>query len=780
MVIWHLASDTPRFPFHVSAGQHVNLQFGTWPIEEGQRTWIVVRVVHSDRAEDSRRVEGTWNFNHDANSYWFVNVGPFQEGDRVEYRLQGNSPAGSCEAGPFTFQVDPKIHLAILWHQHQPMYKDLHAKQARGAYRFPWVRLHALRDYYAMAALLEQYPQVHLTINLTPILLWQLEDYAERGATDRALDLTRIPARRLTAADREEVLSTFFEANWHTQIFPWPRYRELFERRQNGEPFTVQDLTDLQMWFNLAWFGPEFQEGEVELPDGNTVSVQRLIEKGAGYTAREIEAMVAEQLKILRNVVAIHRQLQERGQIEISTTPFYHPILPLLVDTDRATIDRPGAGHPKRFHYPEDAASHVRLAVEFYQECFKRHPVGMWPAEGAVGQSVLSFFAEAGVQWIATDCGVLARSGQYGYDVQDPNVLCRAYRAEDEQDRGVAVFFRDPVLSDHIGFHYQQYPDPVEAAAAFVRDLKDRLAWRVNDPPNRIVSVILDGENAWGAYRQQARPFLHALYTALAGDTEIRTVTFREYLEGNPARQVLAHPISALPKVYDLAEASWIDENGSAPGNDLGTWIGEDEENRAWDCLRETRGWLESVNAMPERHLKAFEALYAAEGSDWFWWFGEDQSSDSDAEFDDLFRSHLKAVYRGLRRKPPPSLDDAIVPHAFVWTFARPIRSVRVGDRLSIRTNCPGELTWKTDQDEQWTTREMIAAGGVMAGVHRFSLILGPFPLLVRWIEFQFRCTHPGCCGTDPCCRAELQRVAMIDSQARGRGRTPRRAKSGP
>ncbi|MGQ0668035.1 MAG: hypothetical protein ACT4O4_13470 [Nitrospiraceae bacterium] len=777
MVIWHLASDTRRFPFHVSAGQHVNLQFGTWPIEEGQRTWIDVRVAHLDGTGETGHVDGSWNVNRDANSYWFINLGPFADGDRVEYRLYGSSPAGPCDAGTFTFQVGPKIHLAILWHQHQPFYKDLQAKRPQGSYRFPWVRLHAIRDYYAMAALLERHPQVHLTINLTPVLLWQLEDYAERDATDRALDLTRVPARRLTAAEREDLLSTFFEANWHTQIFPWPRYRELFEQRRNGDSFTTQDLTDLQMWFNLAWFGPEFQEGTVALPDGQVACVRRFVEKGAGYTAREIEQMITEQLKILGNVVAIHRQLQDRGQIEISTTPFYHPILPLLVDTDRATIDRRGAVHPARFHHPEDAAAQLHEAVQFYQERFGQPPAGMWPAEGAVGQSVVPLFADADMHWVATDRGVLERSGRYGYDVQDPNVLCQAYRAEDEKGHGVAIFFRDTVLSDKIGFRYQEYQDPERAAADFVRELKERLAWQVSDPANRIASIILDGENAWGAYQQQARPFLHALYTAFAVDPEIRTVTFREYLEGNPTRRVPAHPIAELPKVYNLFEASWIDENGSAPGNDLGTWIGEGEENRGWDHLREAREWLTRIKATPQKHARAFQALYAAEGSDWFWWFGEDQASDSDAEFDDLFRDHVKAVYRALRRKPPVGLDDAIVPHAFIWTFARPIRSVRSGDRFSIRTNCRGVLIWKTDRAEQWRTGEMIPAGGVMAAVHRFGLTLGPFAPSVQWVEFRFRCAHPGCRGTDPCCRAQMQRVEIIRSQAGDSGRRRRLVK---
>ncbi|MDP3090946.1 MAG: glycoside hydrolase family 57 protein [Nitrospira sp.] len=767
MVIWHLTPDAPRFPFFVSAGQHVNLQFGSWPIEGGQRTWIEYQVLHQDGTVHTGQVESTWNVNREANSYWFLNVGPFADGDRVEYRLRGSSPAGSCDGEPFSFVVSPKLHLAILWHQHQPLYKDLHAKRPQGSYRFPWVRLHAIRDYYAMAALLEQHPEVHLTINLTPVLLQQLEDYTERGATDRALELTLTPAARLSAAQREELLATFFEADWHTQIFPWPRYRALFEQRQDGRSFTVQDLADLQMWFNVAWFGPEFQEGAVTLPSGVVASALSYIAQGSGYSSDQIAQMVLEQLTIMRNVVAIHRRLQDRGQIEVSTTPFYHPILPLLADTDQATIDRDGATHPTRFHRPEDATAQVHQAVTFYQERFGHLPAGMWPAEGAVGQSVISLFAEAGMQWIATDRGVLERSGQYGYNVQDPNVLCQAYRAEDETGRGVAVFFRDPVLSDKIGFHYQHYADAGQAAADFVRELKERFAWRVDDPENRIVSIILDGENAWGAYRQQARPFLHALYAALVADPEIRTVTFREYLEGNPARGVLGHPVAGLRKVYDLFEASWIDENGSRPGNDLGTWIGEKEENQAWNLLRETRDLLDRVKATPERHRKAFDALYAAEGSDWFWWFGEDQASDSDVEFDDLFRTHLQNVYRSLRRRPPAVLTRPIVPHAPIWTFSRPIRSIWAGDRLIIRTNCPGRLAWKTNAQETWTEAIMVPAGGVMAAVHRFGLALGPFAPSVRWVEFRFRCTHAACCGTDACCRSEFQRVEILTDESK-------------
>jgi alpha-amylase/alpha-mannosidase (GH57 family) len=390
----------------------------------------------------------------------------------------------------------------------------------------------------------------------------------------------------------------------------------------------------------------------------------------------------------------------------------------------------------------------------------------MWPAEGAVGQSVVSIFAASRSQWIATDRGVLERSGQHGYDVRDSNVLCRAYRAEDESGRGVAVFFRDTALSDKIGFQYQRYGDSGEAAADFLHEVKERFAWRVDDPQKRIVSVILDGENAWGAYPQQARPFLHALYTALAADPEIRTVTFAEYLEGNAGRRVSAHPVEELTKVYDLFHASWIDENGSRPGNDLGTWIGEAEENQAWDLLREAREALDRTVATLDSHPRALQSMYAAEGSDWFWWFGEDQASDSDADFDDLFRAHLKNVYRAVGRRPPAGLDAHIVPHAPIWTYSRPIRSIQAGDRLVVRTNCPGRLTWRTDADGTWMEFDMIAAGGAMGGVHRYGLTLGPFRTGARYIEFRFRCGELACCGTDPCCRSDLQRVDILATQA--------------
>lgn len=760
MELWHLTSDAPRGPRRVSPGEPVGLRIGSWPTEPGQSVWVTCRVTGRDGTVQAHRVDAAWERNEGANSYWRADLGPFAPGDEVSYTVRGRSPRGEVEGPSATFRAGPKIHLALLWHQHQPLYKDTSRPAARGSYLHPWVRLHAIRDYYSMAALVGEHPGVHLTINLTPVLLWQLEDYLDRGATDEALELTLKPAEMLTRLEREEILSTFFDAHWHNQIFPHARYKELFLQRREGRSFTPRDVRDLQMWFGLAWFGSEFRAGSVPLVTGETASVLRFVTRGRGFSVADVEEMVEEQYKVMRAVIPIHRALQERGQIEVSTTPFYHPILPLLVDTDEATVDRPGASLPRRFSHPEDAEAQVWRASEAYRGDFGRSPSGMWPAEGAVSESIVPLFARQGVRWIATDRGVLARSGRWGYEASVPDVLCQPYRAESGPD-AVAVFFRDTDLSDRIGFHYQRYGDYGRAAREFVGEIKERFARRMRGDADRVLTVVLDGENAWGAYREDARPFLHALYTLLEGDLEITTVSFTEYLDGDAARGIAPHPRENLSKVYNLFSGSWIDENGSLPGVDLGTWIGEAEENRGWELLGRARDALARAGATPETAPAAFEAVYTAEGSDWFWWFGEDQESGQDEEFDELFRLHLKNVYHGLGAEPPTVLERHIVPHPVLWTFTHPVRRVQAADRLTVRTNCPGVLTWQVDGGEARSS-PLAPAGGAMAGVQRYHLTLGPFPTPAREVRFRFRCTHPGCSGGDACCSPEDHVVEVV------------------
>lgn len=654
--------------------------------------------------------------------------------------------------------MKPRVHLVLLWHQHQPLYRDPSSTDGRVRFVFPWVRLHAIRDYYSMAAVVAEHPGVHLTINLTPVLLLQIKEYAERGATDRALDLTLRPAEELAPEEREELLSSFFDAHWHHQIFPHPRYTELFDQRARRHPFALQDLRDLQMWSNLAWFGQEFRTGAVELATGHVVSVHELVEQGAGYTTAQIQAMAAEQFEIMRAVVPIHDRLQRAGQIEVSTTPFYHPILPLLMDTDRATIDRPGTSLPRRFAQPDDAEAQTLAARGFYERCFGLPLRGMWPAEGAVSQSVIPVFARSGATWIATDQGVLARSGRWGYRTEDPNVLCQPYRAE-EEEHSIAVFFRDTELSDRIGFQYAEASNHEHAAREFVEEIKQRFAHAFRGDEEHVLTVALDGENAWSSYPEDGRTFLHALYHLLENDSEICTVTPAEYLEGHRTRGVAAHPVSALTRVHDLFTASWIDENGSAPGVDLGTWIGEAEENKAWELLGSARELVARSGARSETHPTVYQALHAAEGSDWFWWLGSDQSSGYDEAFEALFRVHLARIYTELGVDPPAGLTVSIIPSKVVWTISHQVDRIGAQDVLVVQTNCPGVLVWQVDGHSA-EIEALTPVGGVMAGVARHQIRIGPWPE-AHELTFRFECRHKDCDCDGPCCQATVFRVGI-------------------
>lgn len=765
MNIWHDTTDARRTPHRVSAGAVVELTIGTWPIAPGQSVSVRWDVVGPDGVRSETAIPAAWHHNEGANSYWIAEIGPCLEGSQVTYAAHGKSADGTAATREFTFSVKPSLHIAWLWHQHQPLYRDPAAPSPTGSYRAPWVRLHALRDYYSMPALAAQH-DVRVTFNLTPVLLRQLDDYLH-GATDVALDLTRTPTESLSRSQVEDVLSTFFDADWHNQIFVHPRYRQLLEQRMAGTRFSRHDVRDLQMWSNLAWFGHEFRVAPVRLITGETVDVAGFVGKGRGFTHAEVMAMVEEQYKVIRAIVPLHRALQDGGQIEVSTTPAFHPILPLLIDTDRAYIDRAGTTRPPRFAHAEDADAHLALARDDYAERLGRPPTGLWPAEGAVSAEAAVLVGRAGFTWLATDAGVLARSGQWGYQASDAMVLCQPYRAEAASE-SVAVFFRDTDLSDGVGFRYGQYADPQAAVLDFVRAVETRILDRLVGDEDRVLTIVLDGENAWGGYPDDGRPFLQALYGWLSTDPRVKTVRFSEYLSGNPARGIAPHPVPELTRVYDVATGSWIDEPGSAPGVDLGTWIGEPEENAAWTLLSRARSAAKRMPSGDPARTRAEQSLLAAEGSDWFWWFGSDQESRNDASFDELFRAHVRGAYRAMGVEPPADTDEAIVPHPVVWTFAHPV--VRIGrrDQLTIRTNCPGRLTYRVGIGDE-ETRRLTAVGGVMAGARRFQVTLGPFSSDITRVTFVFHCEHAGCSHDAPCCFGLPHEVQV----GRPRVRTP-------
>ncbi len=524
------------------------------------------------------------------------------------------------------------VNLALLWHMHQPYYEDL----ATGEHILPWVRLHAIKDYWGMVALLEEFPRVRVTFNLVPSLVVQVEAFAENRARDRHLELGLKPAGDLTHDEARWLVANGFHAPYGRMIGPYPRYAQLHAARMTRQPFSASDLRDLQVWHKLVWIDPDWLSRDQRLRD--------LIARDRGFTEADKLTLRDIELELLRLVVPAYRGASARGQVELSCSPFYHPILPLLHDTDTAVGSQPQSGRPRtRFARPEDARIQVERALDFHERTFGQRPTGMWPSEGAVSNDAVALLADAGVAWIATDEDILSQSlgvpmprDGFGH-ANRPDLLYRPYRLG---VNGPVALFRDHALSDRIGFHYQSW-DAAAAAADFVARIREA-GRRFNEATGgeeATVSVILDGENAWEHYPGGGRPFLRALYAALTEAGDIRTVTMAE-----------AAAVAATPLTFVHA-GSWINA-------DFYIWIGHRDDHRAWSQLAEARDVFDRrapVVPVADRD-RAFEELLIAEGSDWFWWYGDDHSSDHDRDFDELFRVHLRNAYAALGVPAPDEL----------------------------------------------------------------------------------------------------------------------------
>jgi alpha-amylase/alpha-mannosidase (GH57 family) len=560
-------------------------------------------------------------------------------------------------------------HLMLLWHMHQPYYKDL----ADNIYAMPWTRLHALKDYFGMVAILRDFPDVHVTFNLVPSLVAQILDYARGTAREPEYEIAFKPAHELTPRDRESLLKFAFQLNWENLLFRHPRFRDLFEKaqslREQPEParlFSVQELLDLQVLSQLAWFDEIFLADDAE--------VRRLAEKGRGYSEEDKALVRRKEMELLKVALEEYRKASERGQVEVSTSPFYHPILPLVCDTDSAAESRPGIRLPRRrFRHPEDARAQLRRAVELHTEVFGSRPRGLWPSEGSVSDEALRIAAEEGFQWAATDEGVLARSLGVGFHrqvdgtVSNGQELYRPHRFSTE-GRSIALFFRDHQISDLIGFVYSRM-DAHSAAHDLYRRILAAGASTGAQPA--VVSIILDGENAWEYFPGNGREFLKTFYGLIASDPRVKAVTASEALT-----------VTAPGELPHVVPGSWINSN-------FDVWIGHEEDNRAWDLLSEARDFLaeeEAKTQADDEKLKlAREELYIAEGSDWCWWYGPEHSSAHDEEFDRLFRKHLSNIYRLLGAPAP---DELAVP------IKRPrVRAVIVPPTGPIEARVDGRVT---------------------------------------------------------------------------------------
>jgi alpha-amylase/alpha-mannosidase (GH57 family) len=536
----------------------------------------------------------------------------------------------------------PVLRVIVLWHQHQPFYKDL----VTGQYRLPWVRLHALKDYYGMVKLLDEFPDVHQTFNLVPSLMMQIQDYVDGTAPDPFFDVAAKSAPDLTSEERRFALQYLFQANPVHMIGRYPRYHELWERfRGAGDSperaekyFQPQDFTDLQVLSQLAWFDEFFLDDP---------AIASLIRKDRGYSLDDQRLVITCERELLGRVLPAHAAAAQQGRIELSTSPFYHPILPLVCDTNLGAVSTPGLALPQnRFRHPEDAREQLLRGLDLHQKVFGFRPAGVWPSEGSVSEEAVSIAQSLGVNWMATDEGVLGRT--LGTNPRDcAENFYTIHRLENAQAQ-MHLVFRDHTISDLIGFVYSGMA-PADAASHLMHNIKQAAQPVLAQGRDAVIPIILDGENAWEYYPRSGREFLRRFYDTLQSEPGVEAVTVSEAI----ARHQHFHSLSSL------VPGSWIHAN-------FNVWIGAPEDNKSWDYLYHARSlYAEKASRVSEAQRKlAYEELLIAEGSDWNWWYGPEHHSANDREFDELYRKHLSNVYQALGVTPPDYLAQPITTSA--------------------------------------------------------------------------------------------------------------------
>jgi len=551
------------------------------------------------------------------------------------------------------------MKFVLCWHMHQPYYRD----ELNGEYHLPWVYLHAMKDYSDMAWHLEQHPGMRLVVNFAPVLLEQLLDYTDslenfltggKPMSDPMLNLlagvTPVPPDSKT---RYRIIRNCMRCNASTMIDPWPAYKALTEypRRMLGhDPATAVDPTalgylneqyfhDLLTWYHLAWLGYAIKQQH---------RVRTLLDKGTGYTLEDRRVLLGVIHECIGDIIPRYRRLAARGQIELSMTPWGHPIVPLLNDFGNADCALPEAPRPAAGAYPggrQRSRWHIQQGIELFERCFNRKPQGVWLSEGSISKDALELLDELNMQWTASGENVWRNSARLSklpeQDITSKRGLFQSYRASDGKCR---IFFRDDGLSDLIGFEYRSW-DAGDAVANFIMHLGNISKFLGDGARDCCISVIMDGENAWEYFPDNGVHFIDRLYQALVEEPGLETITFAE---------ATRLPAAVLPAI---CPGSWV--YGS-----FSTWIGDAEKNRAWDLLVEAKHdydrFIEETMLDERQRARITRQLAICEGSDWFWWFGDYNPSESVQDFDSLYRCQLRMLYQLMGMPAPPALEMPI------------------------------------------------------------------------------------------------------------------------
>lgn len=538
---------------------------------------------------------------------------------------------------------DKKLKLVLCWHMHQPEYRDMQS----GEFKLPWTYLHVIKDYVDMVAHLEAVPSAKAVVNFAPILLEQIEDYSNQVSgylhdritiKDPLLAALVEPSVSADPEKRLKLLRDCRKANRERQIERYPAFRKLTDMADwmEAHPHAVnylnaQFLSDILVWYHLVWMG--------ETVKLNDKRVKRLIEKGSNFSLHDRIEMVEIIGDLLSKVIYRYKALARKGRIELSVTPYAHPIMPLMLDLASASEAMPGVNLPLLSHYPggeERVRWHLQKGLSTFRHFFGFEPQGCWPSEGSVSEQTLKVLADFGFKWAASGGNVLHNSIRASGGVEAVSVH-RPFRVNSAE---IACFFRDDGLSDLIGFEYSKWHAD-DAVADLIKHLENIADYEKQTP---LVSIIMDGENAWEYFPDNGYHFLSALYKRLSDHPRIELTTFSEYLESAGA------VTGVLPR---LVAGSWV--YGS-----FSTWIGDADKNCGWDMLGEVKAAFDRTVAngkLSEQQLAVAQLqLGVCEGSDWFWWFGDYNPGEAVSDFEKQYRLNLSNLYRLLGEEPPPYL----------------------------------------------------------------------------------------------------------------------------
>lgn len=550
-----------------------------------------------------------------------------------------------------------KLSVAFIWHMHQPVYKS----DRDGIYLMPWVRLRAIKDYLDMLLIMNKFPNLKLNFNLVPMLISSIEDYSN-GTHDIYSRLTITPVEELSNDEKEFIINHFFDANYPNMVVPNTEYKKLYDKRFERNDidindFTPQDYSDIMAWFNLIWFDPIYRQDD---------ELKALFSKKNGeFTLADRERIIDIQREIIREIIPTYKKFQEEGRIEISTSPYYHPILPVLLDMKDVINANTNVEYPSFVSdMSKDAESNIKMALDKFENIFGKRPCGIWPSEHCVSEKTLQLFKKLGVKWTITDEGVLERTLNKefvrdfrGY-LEDPYEICHSYRYKPQNIEGfenneyISLLFRDAVIPNLVGFEYPQH-DSIKAA----NDLYDRIKTKqkkLEGSPDKmhILTIAMDGENCWESYPQDGQIFLETLYSLLEEDNDIETVLVSEYI--NEVDKLCWSGTSF--ELKNIQAGSWINR-------DFLLWIGEPVKNMAWTYLDKTRCELQEFadkNPNFPKLTEAWEELWVTQSSDWYWWYGEPNDSGQDDIFDHLFREHLKNIYKIINKPVPTYLETPL------------------------------------------------------------------------------------------------------------------------